>query len=63
MAVSAISAIFLDNTLPGATREERGLTYWEREATDEALEKAEAEWDKMKEGEERKLKGYESVQK
>ena len=63
MAVAAIIGIFLDNVLPGATREERGLAYWEREATDEAWEKAEAEWAKMKEGEERKLKGYEAVQK
>jgi hypothetical protein len=63
MAVAAIIGILLDNVLPGATREERGLAYWEREATDEAWEKAEAEWAKMKEGEERKLKGYEAVQK
>ncbi|MEA3313008.1 MAG: solute carrier family 23 protein [Caldisericota bacterium] len=63
MAVSALLAMILDNSLPGATREERGLTYWEREATEEAWTKAEAEWEQMKEGEERKLKGFEAVQK
>jgi hypothetical protein len=41
--------------LPGATREERGLTVWETEATDEAWAKAEAEWKKMAVGEERKV--------
>ena len=51
MAVTAIVAIILDNFLPGATREERGLTVWETEASDEAWEKAEAEWAAMKEGE------------
>jgi nucleobase transporter 1/2 len=63
MAVSAIIGISLDNTIPGATREERGLAYWEREATAENWEKAEAEWAKMKEGEERKIAGFEAVQK
>ena len=55
MAVTAIIGIVLDNVLPGATREERGLTQWEAEATEEAWEKAEAEWKKMKVGEERKV--------
>jgi xanthine/uracil permease len=55
MAVAAIFGIVLDNLLPGATREERGLTFWESEATDEAWEKAEAEWAKMAVGEERKI--------
>ncbi|MBA3063339.1 MAG: xanthine permease, partial [Atribacteria sp.] len=63
MAVSAIIALILDNYIPGATREERGLTYWEKEATPEAWAKAEAEWAQMKEGEEIKLKGFELVQK
>jgi len=63
MAVSAIVAMILDNTLPGATPEERGVTTWAKEATPEAWEKAEAEWAKMKEGEERKLSGYEASQK
>ncbi|MDI6860651.1 MAG: solute carrier family 23 protein [Caldisericia bacterium] len=62
MAVSAIIGILLDNLLPGATREERGFGYWEREATEEAWQKAEAEWAKMKEGEERKLAGFEASQ-
>lgn len=55
MAVTAIVGIILDNLLPGATREERGLTVWETEATDEAWEKAEAGWAKMAVGEERKI--------
>jgi nucleobase transporter 1/2 len=55
MAVAAIFGMVLDNLLPGATREERGLTFWESEATDEAWEKAEAEWAKMAVGEERKI--------
>ena len=55
MAVTAIVGIILDNLLPGATREERGLTVWETEATDEAWEKAEAKWAKMAVGEERKI--------
>lgn len=63
MAVSAIIALILDNYIPGATREERGLTYWDKEATPEAWAKAEAEWAQMKEGEEIKLKGFELVQK
>ena len=63
MAVSALFAIVLDNLLPGATREERGLTVWEKEATPEAWEEAEREWAQMKEGEEAKLKGFERVQK
>ncbi len=56
MAVAAIVAIVLDNTLPGATRAERGLEYWDNEASDEAWEKAEAEWAKMAVGEELALK-------
>jgi xanthine/uracil permease len=63
MAVSAITGIVLDNLLPGATRDERGFTYWEKEATEENWQKAEAEWAKMKEGEERKLTGFEASQK
>ncbi len=63
MAIAAITGILLDNILPGATREERGFAYWEKEATEEAWQKAEAEWAKMKEGEERKLAGFESSQK
>jgi len=55
MAVTAIVGIILDNLLPGATRAERGLEVWETEATDEAWEKAEAEWAKMAVGEERKI--------
>ena len=55
MAVTAIVAIILDNLLPGATKAERGLEYWESEASDEAWEKAEAEWAKMAVGEERAL--------
>jgi uracil-xanthine permease len=55
MAVTAIVGIILDNLLPGATREERGLTVWETEATDEAWARAEEEWSKMAIGEERKV--------
>jgi len=55
MAVTAIVAILLDNLIPGATRKERGLEYWESEASDEAWVKAEAEWAKMAVGEELKL--------
>lgn len=55
MAVTAIIAIVLDNLLPGATRAERGLEYWDNEASDEAWEKAEAEWAKMAVGEERAI--------
>jgi xanthine/uracil permease len=51
MAVTAIVAILLDNLLPGATRAERGLEAWEKEASEEAWENAEAEWAAMKEGE------------
>ncbi|MBU2649201.1 purine/pyrimidine permease [bacterium] len=51
MAVTAIIGILLDNTLPGATRAERGLEVWETEASDEAWEKAEAEWVTLAEGE------------
>ncbi len=55
MAVTALVGILLDNLLPGATRAERGLEVWESEATEEAWEKAEAEWAKMAVGEERKV--------
>ena len=55
MAVSAIVGIILDNLLPGATREERGLTVWETEATDEAWARAEENWKQMSIGEERKV--------
>ena len=55
MSVTAILGLILDNLLPGASREDRGLTVWEAEATEEAWEKAEAEWAKMKVGEERKV--------
>jgi len=51
MAVTAIVGIILDNLLPGATRAERGLEVWEKDASDEAWEKAEAEWSAMAEGE------------
>jgi len=51
MSVTAIVGILLDNLLPGATRAERGLTVWETEASDEAWEKAEAEWASLAEGE------------
>ena len=51
MAVTAIVGIILDNLLPGATRAERGLEVWEKDASEEAWEKAEAEWAAMKEGE------------
>jgi uracil-xanthine permease len=51
MAVTAIIGIILDNLLPGATRAERGLEIWETEASDEAWEKAEAEWAALAEGE------------
>jgi solute carrier family 23 (nucleobase transporter), member 1 len=51
MGVTAIIGIILDNTLPGATRAERGLEVWEKEASEEAWEKAEAQWDAMEEGE------------
>jgi len=51
MAVTAIIAIILDNFLPGATRAERGLEAWEKEATEEAWIEAEARWAQMKEGE------------
>ena len=55
MSVTAIIGLLLDNLLPGATREERGLAVWEAEATDEAWAKAEEEWRKMAVGEERKV--------
>jgi len=55
MGVTAIVGIILDNILPGATRKERGLEAWESEASDEAWEKAEAEWAAMAEGEMRAI--------
>ncbi|MBU0969738.1 MAG: hypothetical protein KKC20_03785, partial [Proteobacteria bacterium] len=55
MAVTAIIAIILDNFLPGATRAERGLEAWEKDATEEAWIKAEKEWAAMKEGETRSV--------
>ena len=51
MFVTAFIAILLDNLLPGATRAERGLEVWESDASEEAWEKAEAEWAALKEGE------------
>jgi hypothetical protein len=51
MAVTAILGIILDNILPGATRAERGLEVWEKEASEEAWQEAEAQWAAMKEGE------------
>jgi nucleobase transporter 1/2 len=51
MAVTAILGIILDNILPGATRAERGLEVWEKEASEEAWTEAEAQWAAMKEGE------------
>jgi uracil-xanthine permease len=51
MAVTALTGIVLDNFLPGATRAERGLEVWEREASEKAWVDAEAQWDAMAEGE------------
>ncbi len=53
MAVTALLGILLDNLLPGATRAERGLEVWEKEASEEAWQEAEAQWAAMKEGEAR----------
>jgi len=53
MAVTAILGMILDNMLPGATRAERGLEVWEKEASEEAWQEAEAQWAEMKEGETR----------
>ncbi len=50
MAVTAIVGVVLDNILPGATRAERGLEVWEKNASEEAWEEAEAEWAAMEEG-------------
>ncbi len=47
MAMTAFTTMLLDGLLPGASREERGLTHWESEASEEAWEKAEAEWAKI----------------
>ena len=55
MFVTAFIGILLDNLLPGATRAERGLEVWETEASDEAWEKAEAEWAALAEGEMRPI--------
>jgi len=57
MSVTAIVGLILDNFLPGASREDRGLAVWESEATDEAWARAEEEWKKMAVGEERKVFG------
>jgi xanthine/uracil permease len=51
MSVTAIIAMTLDNTLPGATKAERGLEAWDKDATDEAWVEAEKKWAAMKEGE------------
>ena len=51
MAVTAIIAMILDNLLPGATKAERGLEAWEKDATEEAWAEAEEKWAAMKEGE------------
>jgi len=53
MAVTAILGMILDNLLPGATRAERGLEVWEKEASEEFWQEAEAQWAAMKEGETR----------
>jgi len=53
--LSAIVGLLLDNLLPGATREDRGLAVWEAEATEEAWAKAEEEWKQMAVGEERQV--------
>jgi nucleobase transporter 1/2 len=53
MAVTAILGIILDNLLPGASRAERGLEVWEKEASEEAWQEAEVQWAAMKEGEAR----------
>jgi uracil-xanthine permease len=53
MAVTGLVALILDNLLPGATRAERGLEAWEREASEEIWLEAEAKWAGMKEGEAR----------
>jgi hypothetical protein len=45
--------MILDNLLPGATRAERGLEVWEKEASEAAWQEAEAQWAAMKEGETR----------
>ncbi|VEN74001.1 conserved membrane hypothetical protein [Candidatus Desulfarcum epimagneticum] len=50
MAVTAIVGMLLDNTLPGATRAERGVEAWETEASEEAWEEAEKEWALIEEG-------------
>ncbi|UCG07337.1 MAG: purine/pyrimidine permease [Desulfobacterales bacterium] len=51
MAVTGITALILDNILPGATRAERGLEVWEKEASEEAWQEAESQWAAMQEGE------------
>jgi len=55
MFVTAFVAIILDNFLPGATKAERGLESWEKDATEEAWIEAEKEWDSMEEGQARAL--------
>lgn len=51
MAVTGLCALILDNILPGATRAERGLEVWEKEASEEAWQEAEAQWAALQEGE------------
>ena len=51
MSVTAIIGIILDNLLPGATRAERGLEVWEKDASEEAWVEAEEKWAAMEEGE------------
>ena len=51
MAVTAIVAMILDNFLPGASKADRGLEAWEKDATEEAWVEAEERWAAMKEGE------------
>ena len=53
MAVAGITALILDNLLPGATPAERGLEVWAKTASEEAWQQAEAEWASLKEGETR----------
>lgn len=50
MFVTASVAIILDSFLPGATKAERGLETWEKEANEDAWIEAEKAWANMKEG-------------
>ena len=56
VAVTAIVTILLDNLLPGANRSERGMDVWEKQATQEAWDKAEAEWAQIPVGQMREVK-------